>query len=200
MTVTTDRKYSNDARITSKDELRELIGMPHEAVVKKTIDRIDAHVRHYLTLCPLFLLATSDSQGRCDVSPRGDGPGFVRVLDERTLFYPERTGNRRVDSLMNMLDNPQVGMLLLIPGLQEVVRINGRAELTKSEELLQGSAGKHSGIGVVVRVEEVFVHCPRALKFSGIWNAGSWPDKEALPSIADMFRAHLQISGYVHEE
>ncbi|MDR7316655.1 MSMEG_1061 family FMN-dependent PPOX-type flavoprotein [Brevibacillus nitrificans] len=184
-------------RITSADELRSLVGVPHETVVKKTIAQVDPHVRQYLSKSPLFFLSTANSEGKGDVSPRGDEPGFVKVLDDHHLIYPERMGNRRVDSMLNILENPQIGMIFVIPGLEEVLRINGTATLTKNAELLdqQEWKGKTLNIGVVVKVEECFIHCPRAFKQAGIWNTASWPEKETVPSILEMFRAHLQING-----
>lgn len=184
-------------RITSADELRSLVGVPHETVVKKTIAQVDSHVRQYLSKSPLFFLSTANSEGKGDVSPRGDEPGFVKVLDDHHLIYPERMGNRRVDSMLNILENPQIGMIFVIPGLEEVLRINGTATLTKNAELLaqQEWRGKTLNIGVVVKVEECFIHCPRAFKQAGLWNTSSWPEKETVPSILEMFRAHLQING-----
>lgn len=184
--------------VTSVEELRALVGEPHEAVVKKSINRIDDHVRNYLAMSPLFFLSTSNAEGQCDVSPRGDAPGFVRALDDRRLLYPERPGNKRVDSLLNILSNPHVGMLCIIPGLDEVLRINGRAAITRNRELLEPSArnGTVPPLGVVVEVEECFVHCPRALQQAGIWHTESWPPKEELPSIKEMFLAHIRMNGY----
>ncbi|TYP71101.1 MSMEG_1061 family FMN-dependent PPOX-type flavoprotein [Paenibacillus methanolicus] len=188
--------------ITSAEELQEIVGQPHDAVVSKTVGVLDDGIERYLEMSPIFFLASAGASGRADVSPRGDETGFVKVLDERHLIFPDRMGNRRIDSLLNIADNPQVGMIFLIPGLNEVLRINGRAYVTRSEELIaaQQWKGKTTGMAVIVEVEEAFVHCPRALKQSGIWSGETWPDKETLPSTLEMFKAHLKISGYELKE
>ncbi|WP_138752477.1 MSMEG_1061 family FMN-dependent PPOX-type flavoprotein [Paenibacillus sinopodophylli] len=184
--------------IVSAEQLKEIVGTPHEAVVKKSVSRMEDHIRHFLSLSPLFYLSSSDASGRCDSSPRGDEPGFVKTLDDYRLVYPERSGNRRIDSLLNIIQNPQIGMLFIIPGMQEVLRLNGRASITKDVELIEGMgwSGKAPELAVIVEVEECFIHCPRALKQSGIWSADTWPEAEGLPSTKEMFKAHLQMNGY----
>ncbi|MFB5762219.1 MSMEG_1061 family FMN-dependent PPOX-type flavoprotein [Paenibacillus medicaginis] len=182
--------------MTSPDELRELVGIPSDRVQHKVVSVIEEHTRGYLQQSPLFFLATSSAGGSCDASPRGDGPGFVKVLDERRLVFPERPGNKRVDSLLNIIENPQVGMIFLIPGLDEVLRINGKAWITRDPELLEQMQweGKTTGMCVVVEVEECFLHCPRAFMQSKIWNPDTWPERENLPSIMEMFRAHVELN------
>jgi PPOX class probable FMN-dependent enzyme len=183
--------------ITSAEELRNLVGVPNEAVVKKSIAQIDDHIRNYLLISPLFFLSTASADGRCDVSPRGDAPGSVHVLDDKRLIYAERPGNRRIDSLLNIISNPQVGMLFVIPGQDQVLRINGKAYITQNEELLQPLLwnGNPPKLGVIVEVQECFVHCPRALKQASLWDTESWLPEEARPSIQAMFQAHLKING-----
>ncbi|CAM4185967.1 hypothetical protein FHS16_000122 [Paenibacillus endophyticus] len=184
--------------IMTADQLKEIVGTPHEAVVQKSVSRMEEHIRHFLSLSPLFFLSSSDASGRCDTSPRGDEAGFVKSLDDYRLIYPERSGNRRIDSLLNIIQNPQVGMLFVIPGMQEVLRINGRASITKDAELIEsmGWTGKAPELAVMVEVQECFIHCPRALKHSGIWSADSWPVAEDMPSTKEMFKAHLLMNGY----
>ncbi|WP_159881959.1 MSMEG_1061 family FMN-dependent PPOX-type flavoprotein [Paenibacillus puerhi] len=179
--------------ISSREELRTLVGEPHEAVVKKSVAQIDSHIRGFIAKSPLFFLSTSGKDGQCDVSPRGDAPGFVTVLDDSRLLYPERPGNRRIDSLLNLLDNPHVGMLFVIPGMEEVMRINGRAWITRDEELLGSlqAGGKAPQLAVGVEVEECFIHCPRALKQARAWER---------PSSLDMFRAHVKLNGLILPE
>ncbi|MBP1977400.1 MSMEG_1061 family FMN-dependent PPOX-type flavoprotein [Cohnella thailandensis] len=185
-------------QVTTVDQLREFIEEPHESIVKKTISIIDSHVENYLASASLFFLATSDSNRNTDVSPRGDKPGFIKVLDERTLAFPDRPGNRRTDSLLNMMQNPQVGLICLIPGMDEVLRINGRARITRNEEFIasQQWGGKTTGLAVVIETEEIFVHCPRAFKQAGLWNSEYWLPKESQPSFVEMYKAHLRINGY----
>ncbi|REE57494.1 hypothetical protein A8990_1533 [Paenibacillus taihuensis] len=194
-------KYNpeEDEIIDSLDQLRELVGVPHEAVVKKTIDHIDDHVRSYLAKCPLFFMATANGDGQCDVSPRGDQPGFVQVLDEHTLAFPERMGNRRVDSMINLLSNPGLGMICILPGMNEVLRINGKAQMIRNEALLKSMAlnGRKPNFAVKVTVEECFIHCPRALKSSDVWDAETWLSREEFPNIQRIFEDHITSNGYV---
>lgn len=189
-------KYT-DEFVTSVDELRELTGEPHEAVIKKVIAQIDDQARNYISKSPLFFLSTANAEGHGDVSPRGDTPGFVRVLDNKVLVFPQRSGNRRVDSLTNILTNPQVGLLFLIPGMDEVLRVNGRACIIRDQSILEAMQlnGVTPALGVMVEVEECFVHCPRALKSSKLWDPESWLNKEEQPSVKDIFHAHLKING-----
>ncbi|MBB3108199.1 hypothetical protein FHS18_000227 [Paenibacillus phyllosphaerae] len=194
-----DTLWATD-RITSAEEIRAMIDQPHEAVVMKTVHQIDSHIADFIAKSPLFFLGTSADSGRADVSPRGDAPGFVKVLNERTLAFADRPGNRRLDSLLNIIEHPQVGMMFTIPGLNEVLRINGRAGLSKNEALLEqlGLSGKTTGIVVIVEVEECFIHCPRAFKQAGIWDSQTWPQEH--PSTMDMFKAHLKLNGYQAKE
>lgn len=184
--------------VTSAAELRGLMGQPNEAVVKKTISHIDSHISNYLSKSSLFFLATSAADGRADVSPRGDTAGFVKVLNEKHLAFPDRPGNRRIDSLTNIIENDQIGMIFIIPGLNEVLRINGRAVITRNEEFINSQewSGKTSGLAVVVEVAECFIHCPRAFKQAGLWSTDDWTPEEEQPSVGDMFKAHLLINGY----
>nr|WP_145408328.1 MSMEG_1061 family FMN-dependent PPOX-type flavoprotein [Paenibacillus xylanexedens] len=174
-----------------------MVGEPHEHVRNKAISYVDSHVQNFVSMSPLFFLSTSDQDGKSDVSPRGDEAGFVKVLDQFRLVYPERPGNRRIDSLMNILSNPGVGMLFLIPGMNEVLRINGTASITKDAEFIESMNwnGKTIGAAVIVDVEECFIHCPRAFKQAGLWDSETWAQSEDLPSSSEMFRAHLQING-----
>ncbi|SFT15830.1 MSMEG_1061 family FMN-dependent PPOX-type flavoprotein [Paenibacillus sp. BC26] len=193
--------HQEDEIIDSIARLRELVGVPHEAVVKKTIDHIDDHVRAYLAKCPLFFLSTANAKGQCDVSPRGDQPGFVKVLDDHTLAFPERMGNRRVDSMMNLLENPRLGMICILPGMNEVLRINGTARMVYNETLQQSMAlnGRPPQFAVKVTVEECFVHCPRALNTSSVWKTDTWLEREEFPNIQRMFEDHITKNGYVIE-
>ncbi|MDF2645395.1 MAG: pyridoxamine 5-phosphate oxidase-like FMN-binding protein [Paenibacillus sp.] len=187
-----------EEEITTEEELRSVVGVPHEAVLKKSVGYLDNHIRRFISRSPLFFLSTCHVNERCDVSPRGDSPEFVRVWDEKHLVFPERPGNRRADSLLNILSKQHVSMLFLIPGMEEVLRINGRARIIRTGKVLnQMQTGNQvPQLGVVVEVEECFIHCPRALKFSAIWDSYTWPKKEELPSANEMFQSHLRINGY----
>lgn len=188
--------------VTTEAELRDLLGTPSDLAAKKVIDHIDPLCRDFISKSPFLLLSTADADGLCDVSPRGDHPGFVLVLDEKRLFLPERPGNRRTDSMRNLLTNPQIGLLFLIPGLEETLRVNGRACLVRDPQLLQQTAvnGRTPQIGIGVEVDEAFVHCAKALKRSHLWHPDTWPAKETLPSPARMLAEHAKLPGVEVEE
>ena len=122
--------------VASETELRELVPPPARLVLDKVLDHADAHIRHFIRICPYAMIATTDSNGVCDESPRGGAPGFIQILDDRHLLIVELPGNRRADSLCNLLENPSIGMLLLVPGYDETLRINGRAVITKDGAIL----------------------------------------------------------------
>ncbi|WP_168120846.1 MSMEG_1061 family FMN-dependent PPOX-type flavoprotein [Paenibacillus sp. HB172176] len=184
--------------VESQERLRELVGKPHEAVVMKSIAMIDEQAAAYIAMSSMMFMATSGEDGRCDVSPKGDGAGFVHVANPYQLVIPDRPGNKRVDSLRNILGNPHVGLLFIIPGMEEVLRVNGRASIIHGHSVLEELSfkGKAPLLGIVVDVEECFIHCPRALKHAGIWEHDHWPPQEELPSSKDIFQAHLKINGY----
>lgn len=195
-----DKKNPFEWAIRSEQELREYVGAPHKAVANKAVSVIDSQCKRFIEKSPILFLSTCDADGKCDVSPRGDHPGFVHILDEKRLLIPDRPGNRRVDSMMNIISNPQVGLLFLIPGMEWVLRINGRACVVKTAELMGSSKEETPVLSIAVEVEEVFVHCPRALKKSGVWKMDSWPSLEDVPSGEEMFRAHLKLNGMTLEE
>jgi hypothetical protein len=181
--------------IASRDELAELYGPPIEAVVQKAIDHLDVHCREFIARSPFVLLATSDSSGRCDVSPKGGPPGFVGVLDEHRLLIPDAPGNKRIDSLRNVVENPHIGLLFLIPGLEETLRVNGSVTLVRDAELLAARelGGKPAKIGLGVEVEEAFLHCAKAFKRSGLWQPEQWPSLDGLARPAEIWRDHMAL-------
>lgn len=182
-------------RITTLEELeqfRSVIGTPSPLAVRKVRPSLDARSRSYIARSPFALIATADAQGRCDVSPRGDAPGFVHVLDDQHLFLPERPGNRRLDSIRNLLTNSGIGLIFLIPGMKETLRVNGTACITRDPQLLELTAvnGRVPLMGIGVEIEEVFVHCAKAFKRSGLWQPSTWLPAEELPSAAEMLAAY----------
>jgi PPOX class probable FMN-dependent enzyme len=154
--------------VETEAELREIMGTPGALAVGKQLDRLDRHCRDFIALSAFVLVGTFDSGGRCDVSPRGDEPGFVLVLDEKTLAVPERPGNRRLDSLLNVLETGTVGLLFLVPGFEETLRVNGRASVVRDAGVLERTAshGKRPPVAIGVEVEECFLHCAKAFKRS----------------------------------
>ncbi|SDQ13795.1 MSMEG_1061 family FMN-dependent PPOX-type flavoprotein [Microbacterium sp. cf332] len=153
--------------------IRAKLGEPSQAAVDKILDHLDDNCLRFLAHSPFLCLATADADGACDCSPRGDYPGFVRALDRRTLLIPDRLGNRLVDSFRNMLENPHIGLLCFVPGMSETLRINGTAYITDDPDLLSMLEQDHSvpELAIVVRTEEVYLHCGRALLRGGIWDA-----------------------------
>lgn len=183
--------------LTMLDELRDVYPPPAGLAADKALDALDDHCRAFIALAPFMLLATADAQGDCDVSPRGGPAGFARVLDERRLLIPDFPGNRRVDSQRNLLENPQAGLLFVIPGLAETLRIQGRAWLTRDPALLGELAmdGRPPKLAIGVEVVEAFLHCAKALKRSFLWERERWPDRSGLPSVAVMLRDHVAQPG-----
>ncbi len=182
---------SNDLiAINSESELRALVGEPMPRAVSKERRRIHALDRQWLAASPFCLLATSGADGTCDVSPKGDPAGFTLVLDDTTLAIPERPGNRRVDGFRNILQNPHVGLIYLVPGRNETLRINGRARLVRDAPWFEQMIvkGHRPLLALVVDIEEIFFHCPKAFLRSSLWAPESWtPD--ALPSHATIVKA-----------
>ena len=173
-------------QITSEEQLFEINGEPSERIRFKETDFLTPMIEEFLAASPFFLVATSDAAGNCDVSPKGDPTGVVKVLDARTIAVPDRLGNRRVDGHRNMLSNPHAGLIFFIPGVEETLRINGRAFITTEPELLDSMAvqGKAPKFATVIEIDQVFMHCARAFLRSGLWKPESWPDPETIPSLA----------------
>ena len=185
-----------DHVIGTAEELRSRYGEPSERAVKKSLDRLDRHCRRFIELSPFVVLASAGADGRVDCSPRGDPAGFVAVLDDRTVLLPDRLGNNRTDSLRNILENPCVGMLFMIPGVDETLRLNGRATLTTDPARLEPLSvkGRAPRSGLLVEVEEVFLHCTKAFVRSRLWAEESRVDrKAALPSFGQMLADHVGL-------
>lgn len=183
--------------IGDEAQLRELIGSPADAVLAKLSDRLNELTRQFVERSPFVCVATARPDGGLDVSPRGDPAGFVRVLDERTLLLPERPGNRIADTLTNLLHDPRVGLLFLIPGVGDTFRVNGRATLVEDPELLAASAveGKVPALGILVAVEQAFTQCSKALVRSDLWNPERHVDRAELPSQGAILRS-LAADGF----
>src|ERR1700752_4395265 len=168
--------------------LRELYGEPGERAVKKQLDRLDRHCRNFIALSPFLVIASSDPSGRCDASPKGDMPGFVRVVDDTTLLIPDRLGNNRVDTLGNLLERPGVGLIFFVPGLNETLRVNGRGRVTTERGLLEPLAvnGKVPRSGILVAAEEIYFHCGKALIRSDLWNPEKQLRRSEFPSLGQI--------------
>jgi uncharacterized protein len=177
--------------ITGTDELRELMGEPSELVCSKISDRLNEITRRFVERSPFLCLATSAADGTCDVSPRGDQAGFVRILDERTLLLPDRPGNRLADSLRNMLENPHVALLFVIPGVTDTFRVNGRAEIVTDPELITPCAveGKVPKLALRIEIEQAFTHCSKAFLRAQLWDPARFADRSELPSPGELMRS-----------
>ncbi|MBP2242426.1 PPOX class probable FMN-dependent enzyme [Cytobacillus eiseniae] len=181
--------------VTSEDELRTLLGTPSKTVENKTIDHLDVHCKEFISKTPIVFISTSDISGNCDTSPRGDESGFIHIIDEHHFVIPERPGNKRMDSLRNILANPHIGLLFVIPGLEETLRINGTAKIIRDASILEEmtSHGKTPLLGIAVQVEECYIHCAKAFKRSKLWQPDSWPQKSALPYPPKILADHVNL-------
>jgi PPOX class probable FMN-dependent enzyme len=177
--------------ITDEQQLRAVIGSPSELVAGKIADRLNHLIRQFVERSPFVCVATTRPDGGVDVSPRGDPPGFARILDERTLLLPERPGNRIADTLTNLLHDPRIGLLFLIPGVGDSLRVNGRAVIVDDPELLVGSIvdGKTPRLGILVSIEEAYTQCSKALIRSDLWNPERHIDRSELPSGGEILKA-----------
>jgi PPOX class probable FMN-dependent enzyme len=177
--------------ISDERELREIIGRPAEVVLSKLSDRLNELTRQFIERSPYVCVATVASDGGLDVSPRGDPAGFVRILDERTLLIPDRPGNRIADSLTNLLADPRIALLFLIPGIGDTFRVNGRAGITDDAELLALSTvdGRPPKLGVLIQIEQAYTQCSKASIRSDVWNPDKHIERNALPSSGEILRS-----------
>ncbi|MDP9108078.1 MAG: pyridoxamine 5'-phosphate oxidase family protein [Pseudomonadota bacterium] len=190
MSATT--RHSDPAKtIQTEAQLRTLIGEPAPLTCAKISARLNAMTRLFIERSPFICLATSDRLGHCDISPRGDPVGFVRILDDRTLLIPERPGNRIADSLRNLLDNPHIGVLFVVPGVTDTFRVNGRATITVDQALLSPSAveGKVPRLGILIDIDEAYTQCSKALLRSHLWDTQRHVDPASMPTGGEVHRA-----------
>jgi uncharacterized protein len=176
--------------IGSEEQLREAVGSPTPLVAAKIADRLNDLTRQLIERSPFVCVATARPDGGLDVSPRGDPAGFVRIVDERTLLIPERPGNRLADTLTNLLADPRIALLFLIPGVGDTFRVNGTAVIVDDPAVLAPSAveGKVPRLGILVSIEQAYTHCPKALIRSDLWNPARHVDRSELPSSGAIMR------------
>jgi hypothetical protein len=181
------------SQITSVEDLRRLYRPPVERAVRKQLDHIDKHCARFIELSPFCLIATSDGAGGTDVSPRGDAPGFVTVLDPHRIALPDRPGNNRLDSLENIIADPAVGIIFLIPGIEETLRLNGTAAIHDDDDLLARFeiAGKRPATVLVIDVAEAYLHCAKSIMRSKLWDLDAQIDRAALPSMGEMLKDQI---------
>jgi PPOX class probable FMN-dependent enzyme len=182
--------------ITTEEELRAVLGHPTYLSANKAVKTLDDHCRAFIAASPFMLIASADAQGNMDISPKGDPAGFVQVLDERTLAIPDRPGNRRADTFLNILQNPQVALFFFVPGKQETFRVSGKAMIVRDLWLRERMAqhGKTPQFAIVVSIDEAFLHCAKCVIRSGIWQQEQWPDLENLASLARVMIDHGKLA------
>ena len=174
--------------VTNKEQLRSNFGDPMELALLKEQKKLDKHCKNFINRSPFLCIGTSSVNGKADVSPRGDPPGFVQILDDNTIFIPNRPGNNRLDTMTNILENPNVGILFMIPGYEDALRINGSATITKDPEILSRCAvnRKIPQMGILVQVNEAYLHCAKAVRRSKLWDSDSRQDRTEMPTLAKM--------------
>lgn len=184
--------YEPSAIVTSEAEIRDVIPGTFERQVRKVIDHIDEHVRIWIERSPFMTMATYSASGAIDVSPKGDPAGFVKVIDEKTLAIPDRPGNHRFDSFLNILETGRIGLMFLVPNRLEVVRVSGTAQVVRDVDLRKRMAveGKVPDFAIVVRVEEAFYHCGKAMIRSALWEPEKALSVEGLPTYGRALKAH----------
>ncbi len=187
--------------VTTAEDLAEIIGVPSELVYKKQLSELDHYMTDFIAASSFLLLGTTGVDGSCDVSPRGDAFGLAKVLDAKTLIIPERRGNRRADSLKNIIATGQVGLLFMIPGTSETLRVNGKAFVIRDEEVLAPLAadGKPPLVGIVVEVEECFLQCAKAIIRSKLWESPTDGQRVQMPCLAEMLISQTQMEGQTVE-
>lgn len=191
--------------VTSIEELEAMIDQPKETSIRKVTPCLTGLMQSFIEHSPFYLLATANNDGTCDVSPRGDPAGAIRVIDAQTLVLPDQAGNNRVDSLRNIVNNPHVGLLMLVPGSDETLRINGCATLSRNPEVLKAMPmqGKPPTLAIIVAIDEAYMHCARAFRRSQLWQLESWPEHSDVPSMAsilhDQFRPQESIEEFARE-
>ena len=186
------------SQVRSADELAAIIGAASGVALKKELTALDEHMRRFIAHSPFAVISTHSTEGRCDASPRGDAPGFVQVVDERTLLIPDRPGNRRVDSFRNILETGRIGILFLVPGVGETLRINGRAAIIRDEAWLTplSAQGKRPLVAIAVEVDECYLQCAKAILRSKLWKQQDAPDLNSLPCAAEMLVDQVKMPEY----
>lgn len=186
-------QFSNSVNTT--EELTSIVGTPSGIALRKELKALDEHMRRFIAHSPFLVISTYSADGLCDTSPRGDPPGSILIVNERTLLIPDRPGNRRVDSLRNIVETGRIGILFLVPGLDETLRVNGRAAIIRDDKWLAALIveGKQPALAIAVEVEECYLQCAKALLRSKLWDAHARTNLESLPCVAEMLADQVQI-------
>jgi PPOX class probable FMN-dependent enzyme len=181
--------------ISTETELREIMGYPSDIVTRKTINYIDEHCKRFIEQSPFITIATSDLSGNFDVSPKGDPAGFVKILSDKVLAIPDRPGNRKADTLSNIIQNPNIGLIFLIPGIKETLRVNGEARIVTDEKVLEllSCQGKPPSIAIIVNVKEAFMHCAKCIIRSNLWMNIDHTQERSVPTLAKTLVDHGKL-------
>jgi PPOX class probable FMN-dependent enzyme len=187
--------------VTSVEEVTEILGKEFPSQINKVIDHIDDHCRDWIERTPFIVISSANAAGAMDVSPKGDPAGFVKILDERTLAIPDRLGNHRGDTFKNVLENPKVGILFVIPKRTEVVRVSGSAQIVRDQDLLADMAvnDKVPDLALLVRVEEAMFHCGKSMLRSRMWQPEEWGSIEGLPTYGQALKDHGNLPDPIEE-
>ena len=182
--------------LTNRDQLRQLYGAASERATLKEMRSLDRHAQQFIALSPFVVLASSNASGQMDASPRGGDPGFVKVIDNQTLLIPDAPGNNRLDTLENIIDTSQLGLLFMLPGFDETLRINGQASLSTdpSERQLCTDARRTPALVIRVRVQAVYLHCAKAFMRAQLWNPSNHAQRHLMPSMGEMLRDQIQAT------
>ncbi len=199
MTFPNAHRFGSPVR--TRQELREHLPEPSPIARDKMIDHIDAYCREFIELSPFLIIASTGDGGWLDLSPKGDPAGFVKILDDKTLAVPDRLGNNRNDTFLNVFDNPSVGLIFLLPGKRETLRVCGQGLLVRDQKLREELAhnGKVPNFALVVHVERIMFHCSKCMVRSGLWNPETWADVSGVSSLAEAIKVHSQMAEPVHE-
>lgn len=186
--------------VADRSALRDHYGPISGLAEKKVLKHLDGHARHFISLSPFLVLATAASDGSADASPRGDAPGFVAVIDDTHLLIPDRIGNNRIDSHLNLVDRPGVGLIFFVPGIDETFRVNGRARITTDPETLAPHAvqGKPPRAAIIIEVDEAYFHCGKALKRARLWHDDHKVERASFPTLGKIIAD--QTNGCLAEE
>jgi len=187
--------------VSTREELRARYGEASPRAKAKELKKLDGHCRGFLAKSPFVLIGSQDASGRADVTPKGDKPGFVAVLDDHTLAIPDRPGNNRLDTWENLLENPSVGLLFLIPGMDETLRVEGIGRITFDDSLRARTAaeGKLAISVLVVEVRSAFMHCAKAFMRSELWKPETWPDRSKLPTLGKILKDQIGFEASAEE-
>ena len=189
--------HSAIMQIQTTEQLRRLYGEPAERVLRKELSYIDHHIERFISLSPFLVMASGDAKQQMDASPRGGAPGFVKILDQHTLLIPDAPGNKRLDTLQNILSTQHVGLLFFVPGVDEMVRINGKASLETDEHLLARfeSMQRKAALVIKVTVQSAYMHCAKAAMRSKLWDQENRQHRSVLPAMGEIIKDHARLEG-----